>query len=867
MSSSSISQVHVEIEEGEGSRRLGLSGQFDGESSCGYLEKSHLDEENVRCEEAAEHGRSNTGSNGSIEAEKKVEEIVEEKMVVSSVEADELKPVSERVVGYLPPTWGTGFDFVIEWIISAVRKMNGAVLVAIAAAIGNLLQGWDNATIAGAVLYIKREFQLESQPTMEGLIVAMSLIGATIITTFSGAVSDSFGRRPLLIISSVLYFISGLIMLWAPNVYILLLARLIDGFGVGLAVTLVPVYISETAPSDIRGLLNTLPQFTGSGGMFFSYCMVFSMSLMAKPNWRVMLGVLSVPSLLFFALTIFYLPESPRWLVSKGRMVEAKRVLQRLRGREDVSGEMALLVEGLGVGGETSLEEYIIGPANELADDQEAGDEKDKILLYGPEEGLSWVAKPVTGQSILGSALGLASQHGSVANQSTLVDPLVTLFGSVHEKLPEMGSMRSTLFPNFGSMFSMAEHQSKTDQWDEESAQREGEDYTSDGQGGDDSDDNLHTPLLSRQTTSLEGKDMIPPHASHGSSLSIRRNSSLMHGNGGEAVSSMGIGGGWQLAWKWSERDGADGKKEGGFKRIYLHQEGAPGSRRGSLVSLPGGDIPEGGEYIQAAALVSQPALYTKELMGQQPVGPAMVHPSETAAKGSRWGDLFEPGVKHALMVGVGIQILQQFAGINGVLYYTPQILEQAGVGVLLSNLGISSTSASILISAVTTLLMLPSIGVAMRLMDISGRRSLLLTTIPVLVLSLIILIISNIIDMGTMIHAVLSTASVIIYFCCFVMGFGPVPNILCAEIFPTRVRGVCIAICALTFWFGDIIVTYTLPVMLTSIGLAGVFAIYAVVCLIALVFVYLKVPETKGMPLEVITEFFAVGAGAKKQR
>ncbi|KAJ8512390.1 hypothetical protein OPV22_002824 [Ensete ventricosum] len=75
--------------------------------------------------------------------------------------------------------------------------MRGAVLVAIAASIGNLLQGWDNATIAGAlsrphwaVLYIKKEFKLETQPTMEGLIVAMSLIGATIITTFSGAVSD-----------------------------------------------------------------------------------------------------------------------------------------------------------------------------------------------------------------------------------------------------------------------------------------------------------------------------------------------------------------------------------------------------------------------------------------------------------------------------------------------------------------------------------------------------------------------------------------------------------------------------------------------------------------------------------------------------
>ncbi|WOK94796.1 hypothetical protein Cni_G03501 [Canna indica] len=734
-----------------------------------------------------------------------------------------------------------------ECLLHPSKKMKGAVLVAIAAAIGNMLQGWDNATIAGANLYIKREFKLEGQPTIEGLIVAMSLIGATIITTFSGAVSDWIGRRPMLIFSSVFYFISGLLMLWAPNVHMLLLARLIDGFGIGLAVTLVPVYISETAPSDIRGLLNTLPQFTGSGGMFLSYCMVFAMSLQMHPDWRLMLGVLSIPSLLYFLLTVFFLPESPRWLVSKGRMKEAKQVLQRLRGREDVSGELALLVEGLGVSQDTSIEEYIIGPANEILDAQNPSSDKDKIMLYGPEEGLSWVAQPVTGQSVLGSAFGLVSRQGSIVNQNIpLMDPLVTLFGSVHEKLPEMGSMRSTMFPNFGSMFSVAEQHPKTDQWDEEHGPQEGEDYASDGSRSD-SHDNLHSPLLSRHGTVTDGKDM-------------QRNSSLMQGNTGEAVSSMGIGGGWQLAWKWTEREAADGTK-GGFKRIYLHQEGISGSQRGSLLSIPGGNVPEEGEYIQAAALVSQPALYSKEITSQNHVGPAMIHPSEVASRGPKWGELFGPGVRHALFVGIGIQILQQFAGINGVLYYTPQILEQAGVQVLLANLGIGSDSASILISTLTTLLMLPCIAVAMRLMDVSGRRSLLLATIPVLVASLVMLVVANLVNLGTVAHAVVSTGSVIVYFCCFVMGFGPIPSILCSEIFPTRVRGVCIAICSLTFWFCDIIVTYSLPVMLNTIGLAGVFGFYAIVCVIALVFVFLKVPETKGMPLEVIIEFFNVGS------
>lgn len=730
--------------------------------------------------------------------------------------------------------------------------MSGAVIVAVAAAIGNLLQGWDNATIAGSLLYIKKEFKLESEPTVEGLIVAMSLIGATVVTTCSGALSDMLGRRPMLIISSVLYFVSSLVMFWSPNVYILLFARLLDGLGIGLAVTLVPLYISEIAPPEIRGLLNTLPQFTGSAGMFFSYCMVFGMSLMEAPSWRLMLGVLSIPSLIYFALTLLLLPESPRWLVSKGRMLEAKKVLQRLRGREDVAGEMALLVEGLGVGGDTAIEEYIIGPANELADEEDPSTGKDQIKLYGPDQGQSWVARPVTGQN----STSLISRKGSMVNQSGLIDPVVTLFGSVHEKLPETGSMRSALFPHFGSMFSVGGNQPRNEDWDEESLAREGDDYISDAAAGD-SDDNLQSPLISRQTTSLD-KDMPPP--AHGS-LSSMRQGSILQGNAGEPAGSTGIGGGWQLAWKWSEREGSDGKKEGGFKRIYLHQEGGPGSRRGSVVSLPGGDVPADGEIVHAAALVSQPALYNKELMHQQPVGPAMIHPSGAAAKGPSWSDLCEPGVKHALFVGVGIQILQQFSGINGVLYYTPQILEQAGVGYLLSNLGLSSTSSSFLISGVTTLLMLPCIAVAMRLMDVSGRRTLLLSTIPILIVSLLILVLGSLVDLGSAANASISTISVVVYFCVFVMGFGPIPNILCAEIFPTRVRGLCIAICALTFWICDIIVTYSLPVMLNSVGLAGVFGIYAVVCFIAWVFVFLKVPETKGMPLEVIIEFFSVGA------
>lgn len=311
---------------------------------------------------------------------------------------------------------------------------------------------------------------------------------------------------------------------------------------------------------------------------------------------------------------------------------------------------MALLVEGLGNGGDASIEEYIIGPANELADQEDPSKAKDQIKLYGAEQGQSWIARPVTGQG----SIAQISRLGSMANPSGLVDPLVTLFGSVHEKVPENGRMGSSLFPHFGSMFSVGGNQPRNEDWDEESLAREGDDYISDAAAGD-SDDNLHSPLISRQATSMD-KDL--PHQAHGSLANIRQ-SSLLQGNAGEPVGSAGIGGGWQLAWKWSEHEGPDGKKEGGFKRIYLHQEGGTGSRRGSVISL-GGDLPTDGDAVQTAALVSKPALYNKDLMHHQPVGPAMIHPSETAAKGPSWNDLFEPGVKHALFVGVGLQILQQ---------------------------------------------------------------------------------------------------------------------------------------------------------------------------------------------------------------
>ncbi|PNT78271.1 monosaccharide-sensing protein 2 isoform X2 [Brachypodium distachyon] len=641
--------------------------------------------------------------------------------------------------------YGGGFFQRARERVRDLASMDGAVLLAFVASIGNMLQGWDNASIAGAMFYIKEEFNLNSTPMIEGCIMAMALFGATIITTLSGLLADKFGRWMMLLTSGILSFVSAvLVIFWSYHVYMLLFARLIQGFSIGLAVIIVPLYICETAPSDIRGKLNTFPQLSGSGGMFLSYCMVFWMSMMPNVNWRIMLGIQLIPSLVYSILIIFYVPETPSWLVSQGRVEEAKKVLQRLRRREDVSSEMANLLEGTRVGHNPSMEEYLISTDEKVIFDTILSNKETKeiIQLYGLPEDLPCVAYPVKGhdQEI--------TVTNSVSRGATYFDPIVSIVGSLHGSLLEEAH----------DIFNEMEQQDPIER-DEENQQESDHELE---HIIDDADDSVHEPLVRQK--SLARSELLPSHK------------------------SGYIGGGWQLAWKLPEGYSSDEQSEASMDRVYLYEGGLP-----TLHKVSEFDVPLDGKFVQATALVNK-SVFHKDRFGDHKIN---LHPREKFIKSTKWKDLLEPGVRRALIVGVGIQVLQQFAGINGILYYTPQILDQAGVGVLLSKIGISSSSVSILMSALTTLLMIPFICIAMWLMDRTGRRQLLICTIPILLLSLVVLVTVNIVNLSTELHALLSTTSVGIYFCIFVMGFGPIPNIFCSEIFPNKVSSGFTPLCA----------------------------------------------------------------------
>ena len=208
-------------------------------------------------------------------------------------------------------------------------------VVASVAALGGLLFGYDTGVISGALLFIKQDFQLNA--FVEGFIVSSLLLGAMAGAGISGALSDRLGRRTIILIAAIIFGIGAIGAALSPNVWILVAFRVVLGLGVGAASALVPSYISESAPTDVRGSLSSLFQLAITLGILLAYLVngVFA----GAEDWRWPLGLAFIPAVVLF-VGMYFLPETPRWLVSKNREEEAKRVLRRTRSEEEVDNEL-----------------------------------------------------------------------------------------------------------------------------------------------------------------------------------------------------------------------------------------------------------------------------------------------------------------------------------------------------------------------------------------------------------------------------------------------------------------------------------------------------------------------------------------------
>ena len=207
------------------------------------------------------------------------------------------------------------------------------------AALGGFLFGYDTGVISGALLYIAPEFQLDDGG--QQVVVASLLLGAAGGAIAAGPLADNLGRKRTLILSAILFTVGAVISALAPGTVVLVGSRVLIGLAIGAASLVVPLYIAELAPAERRGRLVSLNQLMITVGIFVSYLVGFALA--AAEAWRWMLGLAAVPSAVMI-VGLFFLPESPRWLISRDRTDEARDVLRRSR-TGDVDDELNEIAE------------------------------------------------------------------------------------------------------------------------------------------------------------------------------------------------------------------------------------------------------------------------------------------------------------------------------------------------------------------------------------------------------------------------------------------------------------------------------------------------------------------------------------------
>ncbi len=202
------------------------------------------------------------------------------------------------------------------------------------AALGGLLFGYDTGVISGALIFIRQSFALSV--FHQEVVVSVVLVGASVGALAGGRLADRFGRRKMLLITSLIFIAGAIVCAAAMSVATLLIGRTIVGLGIGLASSTVPLYISEVAPANARGWQVSLFQFAVTVGILCAYLVDFEFAKTA--DWRWMLGLAAVPGAILF-LGMVFLPETPRWYAQRGRLELARGVLVRIRGTQQVDPE------------------------------------------------------------------------------------------------------------------------------------------------------------------------------------------------------------------------------------------------------------------------------------------------------------------------------------------------------------------------------------------------------------------------------------------------------------------------------------------------------------------------------------------------
>lgn len=236
-------------------------------------------------------------------------------------------------------------------------------IISIVAALGGFLFGFDTAVISGALSSLIRYFNLENSPGLQGWLVSSIILGSVFGAAISGYLADKYGRKQVLFFTAVLFLLSAIGSAIAASFIFFIIARLVAGIAVGIAAMVAPLYISEVSPPGIRGRLVSMYQFAITIGVlaaYFSNDYIRRLSLSLNTGfapdsyihwifsdiWRAMLGSEILPSLLFFLL-LFFVPESPRYMMMGSRENDAMNILLRVSGDITARREIVEIKEAL----------------------------------------------------------------------------------------------------------------------------------------------------------------------------------------------------------------------------------------------------------------------------------------------------------------------------------------------------------------------------------------------------------------------------------------------------------------------------------------------------------------------------------------
>jgi SP family galactose:H+ symporter-like MFS transporter len=213
-------------------------------------------------------------------------------------------------------------------------------LVAGISALGGLLFGYDTGVISGAVLFVKQQFGLST--AMEEVVTSIVLLGAIAGAAVGGMLADRLGRRRVIIGTAATFVLGAASTALAPTIAWLIGSRLVVGVAIGVASFSSPLYISEVAPARIRGAMVGLNQVALTAGIVISYLVDYALS--GGGLWRWMFGLAVVPAMIL-GVGMFFMPESARWLVSRGKQGQARAVLERIRATPQVDDELREIQE------------------------------------------------------------------------------------------------------------------------------------------------------------------------------------------------------------------------------------------------------------------------------------------------------------------------------------------------------------------------------------------------------------------------------------------------------------------------------------------------------------------------------------------